>query len=321
MDILGYIGYAILIFLAVTWTIGVRRKLEASIFTSIGALFFLCSAIIVGVSGANKLHSWWIIPLGFIFTRLLARLYLFLEFNIPIISRLIKFVASIFANIVRIGISPEKIRRAQQIDAADVVDRLFGSKNKQLIEAVKRNEFQVVESLLADGADVNAIDNKGRKALGWAAYKGHTEIVKLLLENGADVNAETNEGTTALMLAAEKSHLEIAKLLLARNADINAKTIDNGQTALMTAAAESGHAAVIEFLLENGADVNAKNNKGATALLVATCTGDIEAVNILLKKGADVDASTDNGITALLVARKNGHADIEQLLEKAGAKE
>ena len=36
MQIIGYIGYAILIFLAVTWAIGVRTKLGAGLFTIVG---------------------------------------------------------------------------------------------------------------------------------------------------------------------------------------------------------------------------------------------------------------------------------------------
>jgi ankyrin repeat protein len=319
LDILGYIGYAILIILAVTWTIGVRVKLGASIFVIVGALFFLSSAIIVGISGVNKLHSWWIVPSGFIFMLLIARVYVFLKFHIPILSRLINLIASIFANIVRIGISSEKIRDAQRRDAYEAV---YGSTDDaKFIQAVKDGDLQTVQGLLTIGVEVNAKDYDGKMALGWAAYKGHTEIIKLLLEKGADVNAKTNKGVTALMLAVEQNHMEIAKILLTKNVDINAKTIDNGQTALMTAAAESGHAAVVRLLLENGAEVNIKNNKGATALMAASLQGYTEIVKILLGKGADVNAKINNGLTALEAAKRNGHTDVIQLLEKAGAKE
>ena len=319
MDILGYIGYAVLLFLAVTWTIGVRVKLGASIFMIIGALFFVSSAVIVGVSGVNKLHSWWIVPSGFIFMLLFVRIYVFFKFHIPILSHFVKFIASTFANIVRIGISPEKIKNAQRRDAYETV---YGSTDDaKLIQAVKDGDLQTVQDLLTNGVEVNAKDYDDKTPLGWAAYKGHTEIVKLILEKGADVNAKTNKGITALMLAAEQNHMEIAKLLLANDADINAKTTDNGQTALMTAAAKSGHIAVVGLLLENGAEINAKNNKGTTALLVAAYTGDTEAVNVLLEKGADVNASTENGVTALLLAAQNGHTEVVKLLEKAGAKE
>ncbi|MHC4618961.1 MAG: hypothetical protein ACYTEQ_14555, partial [Planctomycetota bacterium] len=70
MRILGYVGYTILIFFAVTWALGVRVKLGAGLFTIMGALFYTVAAILLGVLGINKLHSWWLLPSGFIFVML-----------------------------------------------------------------------------------------------------------------------------------------------------------------------------------------------------------------------------------------------------------
>lgn len=316
MQIFGYVGYAILIFFAVTWSLGVRIKLGAGLFTIMGALFYMVAAIVLGVFGINKLHSWWLLPAGFIFVMLCTFI---LAHRVPLLYSLIKIFGSAYAAIVRIGIPSEKIRNSQRRDAYETVYKSTGG--DKLIQAVKDGDLQTVQGLLTNGIEANSKDCDGKTALGWAAYKGHTEIVKLLLEKGADVNAKTNKGITALMLAAEQNHIEITKILLAKGTDINAKTTDNGQTALMTAATESGHTAIVRLLLENGAEINIKNNKGATALLVAACTGDNEMVNILLEKGADVNASTENGLTALLIAAQNGHTKVVELLEKAGAKE
>ena len=112
MNILGYIAYAALIFLSVTWTLGVRVKLGTGVHTIFGALFFLASAIFVGVSGVNKLHSLWLIPTGFI----LSMLSSLLAVHFPPLFHLIKFLSSVFAVIVRIGIPTSKIKAAQ--DAA-----------------------------------------------------------------------------------------------------------------------------------------------------------------------------------------------------------
>jgi hypothetical protein len=60
MQILGYIGYAILILFATTWTLSVRIKLGAGLFTIVGVLFYVVAAIFLGVFGINKLHSWWL---------------------------------------------------------------------------------------------------------------------------------------------------------------------------------------------------------------------------------------------------------------------
>lgn len=60
--------------------------------------------------------------------------------------------------------------------------------------------------LLAKGADV-------KRALIFAAWKGHTEIVVILLAKGADVNAKDKYGGTALMVAAAEGYTEIIRLL------------------------------------------------------------------------------------------------------------
>jgi len=318
MQGLGYIGYVILIIFAVTWAVGVRVKLGVGLFTIMGALFYMVAAILLGVLGINKLHSWWLIPCGFIFVRLCTFIS---ATRVPLLYSLVKILGSIYAGIIRIGIPSEKIKAAQNPDAMETIERLFSKTgNASLIEAVKGGSLETVQTLLDDNAEVNARDNDGRPALGWAAYKGYTEIVKLLLERGAEADAETKKGATALMLAAEQNHVEAIKLLLANGADVNAKTVENGQTALMSAV-QNGHSATVKLLLENGADINAVNIEGATALLVAACIGNQEIGNLLLQRGADVNAKTHNGLTPLLVARKNGHRAMARLLEKAGARE
>ena len=67
-----------------------------------------------------------------------------------------------------------------------------------------------------------------------ASYKGHRDLVQALLAKGADANAKANDGVTALMLASRQGHREVVQALLARGADVNAKAND-GRTALTVA--------------------------------------------------------------------------------------
>jgi len=127
MDILGYIGFAVLIFLAVTWTIGVRAKLDAGAHTIIGALFFLVAAIVLGVSGANKLHSLWVIPSGFILALLLSLLVV----HVPPVFSLFRLLASAFASIVRVGIPAEKVKAAQDAGLRATMDEWASQMEKK----------------------------------------------------------------------------------------------------------------------------------------------------------------------------------------------
>ena len=51
---------------------------------------------------------------------------------------------------------------------------------------------EIVELLIANGGDVNAMDDFGLTPLHEAAGRGHKEIVKLLIQEQADVHAKNN---------------------------------------------------------------------------------------------------------------------------------
>jgi ankyrin repeat protein len=163
------------------------------------------------------------------------------------------------------------------------------AKDAQLIQAAKDGNLSTVQTLLAQGADINAKGKYGTTALMDAVRKGHTKIVEVLLANGADVNAKDDKlGSTALMSAAMKGHTETVEALLAKGADVNAKDKD-GFTAL-TFAAFSGNTKTVEVLLAQGADVDAKDKDGETALMLATQMGHTEIAEALSAKGANANA-------------------------------
>ncbi len=60
-----------------------------------------------------------------------------------------------------------------------------------LMKAVRHNDVDGVKTLIANGADVNALDPNGDAPLVMAAYLGHAEVGALLLNAGADVRAVT----------------------------------------------------------------------------------------------------------------------------------
>jgi ankyrin repeat protein len=63
----------------------------------------------------------------------------------------------------------------------------------------------VVDLLLSRGAQVDAIDDRGRTALMMAAELGHAEIVDMLIGRGADRTVRDKGGKSALDLAANES--------------------------------------------------------------------------------------------------------------------
>ena len=92
-----------------------------------------------------------------------------------------------------------------------------------------RNGHPTVCKLLVDHYkfDVDARDNEDGTPLIFAAYKGHNDVVETLMARKANVNAAGSRSNSALMLAVTGNHLSTVTLLLEHGADLNSKTLDN----------------------------------------------------------------------------------------------
>jgi len=123
---------------------------------------------------------------------------------------------------------------------------------KEIYEAASLGNVQDVKRHLKNGTDVKAKQELGGfTALHWAAYGGHTDVVELLIANGADVNAKNDSGFTPLHWAATWDNKAAAELLISKGADVNAKDID-GKTPL-NRAEEQGKSEMVELLKKHGA--------------------------------------------------------------------
>ena len=71
----------------------------------------------------------------------------------------------------------------------------------------------IAELLIAKGADVDAVDNRGKTPLHWAARWQNPEVAELLIANAANINVVDNRGKTPLDMAREAGHASIAEML------------------------------------------------------------------------------------------------------------
>ncbi|KAG7166874.1 Ankyrin-1-like 3, partial [Homarus americanus] len=100
-------------------------------------------------------------------------------------------------------------------------------------------------------------------ALHLAARAGHRNIVELLLARGAQVNVLDDHGRTPLHLAAEAGHTNIVKSLIECEADVNLKDKIN-EASLLHLAAESGHLDTVYRLVKVGLSPGAVDITGCT---------------------------------------------------------
>ncbi|MBN2145264.1 MAG: ankyrin repeat domain-containing protein [Candidatus Aureabacteria bacterium] len=89
--------------------------------------------------------------------------------------------------------------------------------------AIKQGYYEIVESMLKKGYDVNQFKSGGWTPLMAAAAYGFSDIAELLINNGAKLDIQNSYGFTAAMNAVNKGHLEVLKLLIERGADLNIK--------------------------------------------------------------------------------------------------
>jgi len=171
--------------------------------------------------------------------------------------------------------------------------------------------INVVEELLARGADLHKANEDGCTPLFSAARNGHVSLVVFFLDHGANVNQLSNNGLSALHFAAALGYIDVVKVLLERGADVNHVT-NSGDTPLYKAVCLS-QVPVVKLLLDHGAHVNHVVD-GMTSLLKASDSGNLPMVEILLEFGADVDMEFQNSSSRLLSNLK-GHFDVTRRLE------
>ena len=150
----------------------------------------------------------------------------------------------------------------------EVADTLISKGAKlDLHEASMTGRMEVVKGLVSeDKTKVGSLSRDGFTPLHLAAFFGHIEVVEYLLKNGADANAIANNPTKVRPLhsAVAHRHLEISKLLVEHGADVNAR--QQGGFTPLHEAAFGGSLELAGLLLDHGADIEAKTDKGLTAL-------------------------------------------------------
>ncbi|KAI3362126.1 hypothetical protein L3Q82_012454, partial [Scortum barcoo] len=173
-------------------------------------------------------------------------------------------------------------------------------------------DMRVVEQLFTKG-DVNAkASQAGQTALMLAVSHGRMDMVQALLAQGAEVNLQDDEGSTALMCASEHGHADIVKLLLAQP-DCDATLTDSDESTALSIALEAGHNDIAVLLY-----AHANFSKGQTGP-EAGANGSLEEMeeDISLKKRKsepqgekELQAGQETGEK---VKRKRGRPPAEKL--------
>ncbi|HYR84447.1 MAG TPA: ankyrin repeat domain-containing protein [Terriglobia bacterium] len=165
------------------------------------------------------------------------------------------------------------------------VDELAGGWLTPLMFAAREGDLEIAKTLVAAGADLNAIAGDGKDALGLAIFNGQYELASYLIDNHVDVNHADAQRFTPLFWAVDRRNMELGT---------------NGFPWTVT----TDPLPLIKKLLDAGANPNAVVNNTprgrnrnasprivfASALHRAAFAGDLELSKVLLAHGADPHA-------------------------------
>lgn len=152
--------------------------------------------------------------------------------------------------------------------------------------AARRWNVEMVERLVARGADVSRRRTDGATPYALAELNGNPDIARWLLAHGAVDDLSTLERFAAACARADRA---AAAALLAADPALPSQ-LTHEHHVMLHRPAESGNAAVLETMLAFGFDPDARDKDQVTPLHRASMGGHPDAVRVLLAHGADIDA-------------------------------
>ena len=213
------------------------------------------------------------------------------------------------------------------------------------------------------GADPTRQGDHGHTALHWAALRDNCEIAGMLIAGGAPINAVDDRGCSSLICAVDNPSLEVAAWLIRAGANVELRDVEGrsaweyaylhrhegivdliaeshsipdwvvedhkkiaeevraegpnsldaaGRTPLHRAVLDARHNRV-QALLDQAAAVDAQDARGQTPLMLAAQTGQPYMIERLIKNGANVAARDADGNAAMHWAAY-GHRDYRKAM-------
>ena len=191
--------------------------------------------------------------------------------------------------------------------------------------AAANGHCEIITKLLSKGANAKAIDVDGWTAMDWAASGDHPDAIRTFVAGKVSADVHGADGKTALHHAAVFGHPAAIRALIKGGADVNRS--DKYKVAPLHMAVEENRFVSVETLLENGANPNVKDRSGMTPLHYAARTplhyyapniGHVDIIEQLIGAGADLEQTDKNGRTPLYYSQRRGHHNVTKLLIDMG---
>ncbi|MBF0694366.1 MAG: ankyrin repeat domain-containing protein [Flavobacterium sp.] len=168
--------------------------------------------------------------------------------------------------------------------------------------------------LTIEGNPLDKLTHDSRIYLHWAASRGNLELVQYLLAKGANVNAGDSHGTIPIAFAANAGMNNVAVYeAFFKNGIDPKKKYKDGANLLLLAVGNDKDLALTNYFTTKGMSIKDTDDNKSTAFDYAARVGNIDLLKTLLKKGVK---PTDNALLfAAQGARRSANTlDVYQYL-------
>jgi ankyrin repeat protein len=160
----------------------------------------------------------------------------------------------------------------------------------------------LITRLINAGANLDPIDIMGDTPLAIASWDGNMELIQLLIARGADVNGNSGKWGRPVHRAILKNNMDSLKALVEKGADL-ASCHSNLGTPLQVACGQDSETEIMEYLVEKkGADPNAEGATVRNVMLEACLRSEPKAILYLLNHGGLPSSRDCIGMPAIFAA-------------------
>lgn len=197
---------------------------------------------------------------------------------------------------------PAKKKNRASVSYKNVAGNLGGSDAAYIFKAIVSGSNEVTKRLLTLFPDLlDSQDDQGRTILLYASFLNKTDVIDILLAAGANVLVFDAYQRSSLHYAAMNGNVvTLCKLIAALREKLTMSEFyafcnygDHKKETALHKACLNGYLEVVKVLLKYSPSLERRNSMGMTALACAALKGHCDIVERLLLAGADVNTNKD----------------------------
>ena len=182
-----------------------------------------------------------------------------------------------------------------------------------LIEKVDNKTIKYL--LTKEGNDVNKKTHDGRTYIFWAIYRDNLEMMQHLLRNGAKTDIIDSHGYSLLNFAAVtgQKNIKLYDFCIENGANPMTEKNNDGANPLLLVAPFLEDETLITYFVDKGIDIHSQDDHGNGIFNYASKKGNTKVLELLIKKGVAYKTLNGKGGNAFIFASEGTRNSVNSL--------